>query len=484
MISLVRMLVVVLCGAVLFGFSASISYAQEGMRGQNATLPPKSANGVVKDVPTDNEGEHGQQNNTVSCFDYYHFGSVQTQLTSSLTNVASGTNAFFSGTVRNDNAYPIVDGALYVKVLRVRTSEKNVNGPDVVDQFLVKSDVVIPANASLPVAFAWKVPAYAVSGEYRIVTFFTTSRKFNLLGLSFTDDVVGPATPFTVVGEAHSSVSFDKSSVTVGGKPYHFAAFPPRESQKDPVTLTAMVHNATKEKAMVQVSWVIYQWDAQLRQNVIQEEVPKKILVPAGASMPVSVTVHDALYPVYYVVGTLAWKDTKSIIGARFVRAGVDRARINFPGLASYPLKRGVENTLFSCVHNAGTSVSLPHSRLELSLFDEWDNEIHSYTYNGDVTSAMMGVADTFIPQRDYTTMTLIARLYSNDEIVDEARLVYDCHTLAPDSCQGASDNGMQTDKDENARGYLRSNWVLVSVTLALLVAVVAGFIAYRRSVQ
>lgn len=371
---------------------------------------------------------------TVSCFDYYSFGSIQAHLTSSVVGAVSGTSIVFKGTLENKNAYPVVDGALYVKIFRERDVDRDANGPDVVGQFLVKGDIVIPANGSVPVSFSWKIPAYALSGNYRAATFFTASRKFNLLGLSFTDDVVGNTVPFTVSGEQSTGVQFDKTGVTVGDQKYFFAAYPPRVPQKDPVIVTVQVRNTTATVQKISVRFQVYQWDAQLRENVVQEET-RSVEVPAGKSGPVSITVSDARYPVYLVVGTLQWKDTKSIIGIRFVREGVDRTRINFPGVTSFPLKAGEQTTLFSCLHNSGEAASVSDGRLDLTLSDMAGNIIREYHYAGDVTGAMMGLADRFTPARSYDRFVLDARLYHGDEFIDEAHLVYDCNQIAPETC-------------------------------------------------
>jgi hypothetical protein len=370
----------------------------------------------------------------VSCFDYYHFGSVQANLSAAVASAVSGTPVAFSGSLTNNNPYPIVDGALYVKVFKMRGGVNDGNGPDVVDQFLVRGDIVIPAQSSIPVSFSWNVPTYAQSGDYQIATFFTTSRKFNLLGLSFTDDVVGNTTPFKVVGENTSGVSFDKAGVTVNSAAYHFAAFPPHVNAADPVVVSAPITNTTDRPARAMVKWQVNQWDAQLRENVVQEE-SSTLTVPAQTTQIVSITVTDTKYPVYLVVGTLSWQDTESIIGVRFVRDGVDRPRINFPGVASYPLVAGQPNTLFSCLHNAGSSDSIPDGRLDITLSDMRGNPIHTYTFTGGITGAMMGVADTFTPTRNYDSFVLDARLYQGDSFTDEAHLVYDCKTLKTEGC-------------------------------------------------
>lgn len=407
-------------GVLIFGLGATV-HAQAG------------------DVPPDAEvsAQHLFENNVpagnISCFDYYTFGSVQAQLVTRSQSAASGTSVHFSGAVENKNAYPVVDGVLFVKVFKKRAVHDG-NGNDVVGEFVAATDMVIPAYGKKEVAFSWVVPAYATSGEYYIATFFTTSRKFNLLGLSFTDDVVGNTVPFSVVGEQESLVGFVKSGATIQGEPYLFTSFAPHTDKVAPVTVSVPVRNTGSTAERARIHWTTYQWDAQLRENVVHEST-QDITVPARGTVPVTYTVTDATYPVYVVKGVLSWKDTTSIIGARFVRDDIDRPRINFPSVTSFPLEKGTEVTLFSCLHNTGSAPRVNGGRLDITLSDMDGTVIHEYRYEGDITGSMMGVADVFVPTETYDQFVLDARLYRDGVFVDEAHLVYDCNTIAPGTC-------------------------------------------------
>ena len=66
----------------------------------------------------------GYLDNTVNCFDYYKFGSVQTTLTAQGFYFNTGDTINLSGPITNQNDYPIVSGTLYVKIFRVINTEK------------------------------------------------------------------------------------------------------------------------------------------------------------------------------------------------------------------------------------------------------------------------------------------------------------------------------------------------------------------------
>lgn len=383
------------------------------------------------DMPVD----MGMPANTVSCFDYYRFGSVQASITPNVASAVSGTPITFTGSVRNENSYPIVDGSLYVKVFKLRDdpTAKNANGPFVVDQFFVRNGISLPAGGSMPLVFSWDIPSHAEGGEYQVAMFFTTARAYNLLGLSFTDDVVGNTARFRVSGEQTRSVSFDKDAVSINGNDYFFAAFPPRVSATSSAAISAAVQNETRSAVRVPVRFEVYQWDAQKKENLITSE-EQYVTVPAGESADATYTVTDTKYPVYLVVATLKWENTQSLLNIRFVREGVERPRINFPGVTGYPLVEGSETTLFSCLHNIGES-TISDGRLDLRLVDERGRTIHEYSYAGGVTSAMMGVADSFVPKKTYDRFTLEAALYRGGELVDSASIYYNCAELSPGNC-------------------------------------------------
>lgn len=371
--------------------------------------------------------------NTVDCFDYYRFGSVKAVFSSAVSTVVAGSVINFTGSILNDNDYPIVDGKLVVKIFKVNgNGDKNINGPDVVDEFDVLSGLNIGANSSVPLSFEWKVPSNMDGGEYKAVSFFVVANKFNLSGLSFTDDIIGNSSIFSVSG-VKNVVRFDKSDVRVNGKKYYFAAFPPRVGNGK-VEVDANLVNKTAEIQNIPVSWEVYSWDAQDKQNLIKE-FSEVVKVGANSSKKVSFTVEDNSHAVYYVRAVASYLDTKSILGVRFVRQDVDQFRINFPGITKFPLEKGKENTIFSCFHSVNETSGEQDGKLMLSLIDEDGKVIHEYKYTGSITGSMMGIKDTFVPKKSYDKFSIKAELYYADKVVDSAEMKYDCELIDPNSC-------------------------------------------------
>jgi len=414
---------------------------------------------------------------SANCFDYYTFGSIQADLQPSVLSAASGTKLTFTGQVVNNNTYPVVDGTLYAKVFRQDlASEKNTAGPDVVDQFVIQENINLPADAKQDVKYDWAVPAGLPTGDYSLATFFFTADKFNLLGLSFTDDVIGNPSYFSVIGEQAQAIHFDKTSVTVNDEEYHFAAFPPRV-ESDQVSISANLANPTTQPLSIPVTWQLYSWDAANSSNLIDTFAATVSLAP-GATATTTYTTNNAQHPVYYAVATATYQDTKSIIGVRFVRPTVNRPRLNFPGVTGFPLQAGQETTLFTCLHGMGEADVVSNNELTLALTDSQGQTIHSYHYQGDVSGAMMGLAEAFTPDQTYNRFTLNAELKHDGQIVDQVSLNYNCADLDPSNCPAeviAAGNNNQN--NQSVAGF--SNYGnIIRLAVIVLIAIIAIVIA------
>ena len=377
----------------------------------------------------------GKLPDVVNCFDYYHFGSVQAHVMLKSSKAVPGMSMDFFGNITNSNSYPVVDGTLYVKVMKVVSAVKEANGPDVIDEFVAMENVNISASSSVPLAFTWHVPLYVTNGNYRIVTYFITDKKFNLSGLSFTDDVTGNSFDFNVVGSSKkTTVAFDKTSVTINGNPYFFAAFPPQIAPKDSAKIVAKIVNDTDADEVISIRWNLYNWDSINSDNFIRT-IPTSTFVKKHSSANVSLNIPDKDFPVYYFVGELDYRDTKSILNIRYVRAGVDKLKLNFPSVTQFPILNNASSTIFSCVYNSGTSSIVPNGKVVMELKDSRGNIVDNYTYTGPITGAMMAVKNDFISKITSDNFTLHTEVWQDGKISDQVDVVYNCNLIDPSKC-------------------------------------------------
>ena len=99
----------ILIAAVMLLTSAPV-FAQDQVDNARSSQLSQESNFFVDDFRTDR--------GNLTCFDYFRFGSVQADFQPSLEQTVPGASITFSGTVTNNNDYPLVDGTLYVKIFK------------------------------------------------------------------------------------------------------------------------------------------------------------------------------------------------------------------------------------------------------------------------------------------------------------------------------------------------------------------------------
>lgn len=417
---------------------------------------------------------------TVDCFDFYTFGSVKVDLVVEPRETFTGIPMQFRGELRNENPYPIVDAQVYMKVFykdEVTASFVKQNGYPLVDFVLAVDGVSLPAKGTKPVSFTWTPPRYTAAGEYEVAFFVTSAKRSNLLGLTFTDDVTGNKFPITLktLGEIEKPVHFDKNAVTLNRVPYRFASYPPHFGKEEGVVVGGLVVNPSAEPQTVSIVWLTSVWDG-LRETSVLDRRVMNVSLEGGESKEVQYTPPTLESAVTFVSAELSFKDTTSLLNVRYVRDGVDEVRMNFPGVSSYPLKEGESVDLFSCLHSTNMPV-VGDGVLTLTLEDAKGKELHTYTYTGDISSAMMGVKEAFTPRADLADFTLTATLKQGGKTIDSVSLSYRCTDIDPTLCP----------PDERASSApLESRSVpLWYVALPLLVLfLVSGLLVYRARTQ
>ncbi|MEN9920960.1 MAG: hypothetical protein RL538_853, partial [Candidatus Parcubacteria bacterium] len=400
-------------------FSGIPTFAQEAQ----GTQPAPPVSGTVD----------GEAVGSLNCFDWYTFGSVQADLQSSVASTVPGATMTFAGEVKSENPYPLLDGTLYVKIFkRDEGTFAEGDGNLVVDQFVIKEGITLPPKGTLPVSYEWQVPVNAEGGEYYAAYFFTTAKRYNLMGLSFTDDVVGNQAPFTIIAD-NTIAKLSKPDTTLSGRNHHFAAFPLKFDAAETVLVKTTITNPSDQPKTLPLQWNQYAWDAMLEDNLRFTRTELVTLAP-NETKEVTYEAQPQRESVVYITAVAQDNEAKSILDIRYVREGIEETRINFPGISTFPLAKDTDTTLFACAHSTNLPV-VPDNTLTLTLKDRDGNMIHEYTHTGDIPGAMSGFGESFKPTKNINYATLTARLERNGVIVEEVTQTYDCTVIDANSC-------------------------------------------------
>jgi hypothetical protein len=419
-----------------------------------------------------------QATGPLNCFDYYTFGSVQADLQPTVGSTVPGATMTFVGDVVSSNPYPLLDGTLYVKIFKRNTATfAKGDGNDVVDQFVIKDGITLQAKGKTHVSYNWRVPLNAEGGEYYAAYFFTTAKRYNLMGLSFTDDVVGNQAQFTIKGDAAVPpvAKLSKIDTTLNDKDHHFAAFPLHFAVGDTVTAKTTITNPSDSPKMMPLQWTQYAWDAMNKDNLRFTKTELVSLKPKETKT-VSYEVQPQRESVVYVTAVTQDYEAKSILDIRYVRDGIEETRINFPGLTAFPLAKDAEQTLFACAHSTNLPL-VPGNTLTLTLTDKDGKTIHQYNYEGDISGAMSGFGDKFKPEKNINYAMLTATLKRNGVTVEEIKTVYDCTQIDPSSCLPEEKNIVSS-----WFSYFKGHFLVVILTIVILLLMAAiGVFLYKK---
>ncbi|MCI5108596.1 MAG: hypothetical protein MRY49_01985 [Candidatus Pacebacteria bacterium] len=427
-------------------------------------LSPEDVEELFGINPLQDTSSNSNIEGTVSCFDYYEFGSVSAKPFSEIMIVSPGQSLDLGLEITNNNFYPVVDIEVYVRVFRSQENfadAKN-NADHVVDQYKVVDGMSLLAGEKKRVSFNWNVPQHVIGGDYRLATFVASSERYNLNGLSFTDDITGNSINFSVIGN-ESGVYFDKNTVLVNENPHYFVSSIQRVPANKVIDLETEVVNTTDQDQKVSISWTNYVWDSLNEDNIISEE-KESVIVPANSKKTVYHKLSHSDKSAYLIVPELSFEDTKSFLNIRFAREGNDYPRINFPGVDKYPLSE--EANFFVCLHNVGVNEDIDNVTYTADFIDGKGRVFHKYEYNGKVSSAMMGLVDSFSVSRGYSTFSIKSTLLHNGEIIDEDILEYNCESLSSDLC---IDDSIDMVK-----------WAVVVLVL-LLILISLGYILHKK---
>ena len=369
---------------------------------------------------------------SASCFDYYKFQSVEIDLHGEKQIYKAGEGAKFIGSITNKNSYPLVDGSLILRISKM--DPRSQVGNDIIDEWTAVENANLRAGEKQFVNLSYQLPSGLPTGTYVLTSYFLTQNKFNISGLSFTDDIYGGYATFTVEGKSERSIRFDRTGVKADGKPYRIFGFIPKIFSKNTksVRLEVPLWNSSSKSLKTGVVYEIYGWDAADNGNLIESR-NEVVSLAAGQTKTLSLDVDVSDRPVYFVKIKAEDEDQKSEIHIRLIKEGF-KPRLNFVGLSSFPLSGDSRAAAFACYHNTTEGEGI--GKLNLALKTSSGRMLAEAETNGKMTGAIDLLSKDVSRLRGYDKLTLLAELKdASGAVVDSAEIIYDCSKFSESIC-------------------------------------------------
>jgi len=394
--------------------------------------------GANDKTPTDKEyewtgGDLGTKSDTsVNCDDFYQFGSITSEIKSEKDTYKSGEEITFKGKIRNENNYPIVNGNLYVQILRGNKEGVLINGDHIVDEFFAQDNISLSPKGEKDVEFKWRVPANSIDGGYSMATFFTVNKKYNLAGLSFWNHTYAGFSDFKVTG-LKDGVSFNRNKVTVNGKAFELRSMSEPLPNDKPINVKVPLQNKTAKVLNLNLSYKLYYWDSLQQINLLDSKKENVSLAP-GASKDISYVINNSEKPVYYLTITAEGEGVKSVINVRPTTTG-SQVRLNFSGIDNFPVNKGDKLTSFVCFHNTSFAGEMD-TKIEQIIRDKNGTVVDKLEYQGMIGGSIGAAKNDVTAIADYEYLTVETKVYgSKGDLIEENTLVYDCSLFDKDYC-------------------------------------------------
>jgi len=382
-----------------------------------------------------NPSANSNQLQTINCFQYYKFGSVKLNFAPEKYTYAAGDTIKFKGTVTNENAYPVADGGVYVKIYRRdKQGAQAQNGEFQVSQFWGVENLPLSAKQQRETEFQYQLPTGLAKGEYLAQFFFTSAGKYYLAGLPFQVATAGGAASFKIDGAADKAIYFDKENVQVNGEKYDFRAINKPVGEGKEILITVPLWNPTETPAKISLRKNLFYWDDLNAENLLAGS-NDTLVIPPGQKQDVAYTITKPERSAYLL--QLTASDSRigqTTINIRPLVSGISQARLSYSGLASFPLVKSGKSVMFACFHN--TSDGGSEGKVVLTLKDEEGKTISQKAYEGKISSEVMGAAQEISPDKNYGKVQLAAELYDKTgKLIDSSNQTYDCGQFNPGIC-------------------------------------------------
>lgn len=397
---------------------------------------------------------------TPSCFDYYKFQSVNIDLHPDKQLYRVGEQIKFSGSLLNKNNYPLVGGMLVLRLSRLRPTK--LTGPDIITEWKAKKNINLTAGEKQVVDLTYQTPSGLPTGTYILSSYFLINDKFNISGLSFTDDIYGGAVEFNVGGKGESALYFDRDGVEINGKNYRIFGLPADifDEKTQAVDVSVPLTNDHNQLVSGKINYYLYAWDGVAEENLLRVW-SEDFSLKSKETQKIQSFLDISSRPVYFLKMIVETPEESSEIHVRIIKSGF-RPRLNDLGITSFPLKKGEKASIFACYHNTSEN-GLGKGNLILELKNDKGKIISQVNYEGEITGRIGVLAKDISNLGNFSKLSVSAKLYDNtNRLVDEEEIKYDCAAFSQSLCP-----------------KFKINWYVLGAGAGL--AILALFLASRR---
>jgi hypothetical protein len=247
-----------------------------------------------------------------NCFDYYKFGGIGVTVGTPKDVYKPYDAVEVVGEIVNSNPYPILNTTLRARILRSHPNPVQQRALyTTVDDVTILDNITLKANEKYPIDYIYFLSGNAPSGDYKIQYYVYNQDRFNLSGLSFTEDIIANSVEFKVEGK-QEHVYLDKTNITVDGKNNDSRGFITQHNKSKDIPVNLPLVNPTNTEKEIEITYKLYRWDELLKENLIDEKKQQISILP-NSKKNLEYIISPKDESVYYVVIAYSSRRAKNI---------------------------------------------------------------------------------------------------------------------------------------------------------------------------
>ncbi len=360
---------------------------------------------------------------------YYNPNNFKLLFNPEKDSYVSGDSVKFSGTIINNNDYPVADAALYIRISRRPDNAKDGTGVgDFVDEFFAGEAMSLSANSKTFYSTNWNVPQGLPPGRYGAYFYFVSSKSFYLAGMPSNENSYGGSCYFEIKdsGQPVHAIFFDKGNIKIGGKKILPGSLFQIADNKN-IVINVSAFNPGSSKVNTKVYKALFRWDDLKKERQIIEKEDIITFLP-GARLDFEAQ-FGTLSPGSYLYRVVSINEkNKSILKVRFIVTGKDvPARASLIGVDSYPIKKGDIISFFGVLGALSNDQNF-EGKVYLVLRDSNHNILEKIEYSGQIPPKLMAIKSVMTASEDYYDFVADMSIYdSKGNIIEEDSVSYNC---------------------------------------------------------
>lgn len=357
-----------------------------------------------------------------SCFQYYDYGNIRVQLSPEKSSYTPGEPVNISGSILNNNTFPLVDTILYAHVRRINEDSYQQNGHYLVDRLTLIENLNFTPGESKNIEFTVPATSAYPNGDYQIQYFIFSKHGFHYGGRPFLEEDNAGVSNITLSNGDNPAVYFDTDRLQVNGEP-HTVREQIAEYSPGDLSFTVGINDRRQMKSDIPVTMKLYSFEDTFENKLVTES---SHAIPSGQET-FSVTVTPPA-PGAYVLVLEITSPQKSLVKYRFAVTGDadSTLRMNDLGVSDFPLVSG--SRAWVCFHSP-TLKNSKETTVTLSVLDDKKKVVDRVSI-ADAMSSDVGAIS--IPMEKLSTRNdfAIEATFADDDGEQTVRVQYNCDTF------------------------------------------------------